>query len=550
MKQDLTLRAAAKSCRRAALPLAGLAALRAAALAAIALASRGVVDCALAGENVLPWALALLALSAAVPLLNAAAQLYAGRASDRGSAAMAHALLGALERKDCAALQAYHSGQLLSRLTGDCRTVCEKYTGILPGTAGQLVQLAAALAALIALAPPLAAGLTVLGVLAALGGLIFRRALRPRHLEARRADEALASCAQETLEHREAMRAVAAPGEGLRRFALRQQRWRDARDRLRRASAAGWTGFSLLVFLISAAAVIYGALAIRRGALTYGGLTAVLQLISLFRAPVTGLTGVQSRLAAVDAAQERLRELLDLPDEPAGETLPPDAVPVSVEFRNVTFAYPGEERPVLRDFSAVIDLRRWTALTGASGRGKTTLFRLILAFCRPQSGEVLLITDRGTVPCSAATRRFFGYVPQPPLLFSGTVRENLLLALPDADDAALWRALDAAECGFLRALPQGLDLPLGESGEGLSAGQRQRIAVARALLTGAPVLLLDEITSALDETTESELLRALTARCSSALAATHRPALPRELGMAFLALDGEGKEASPLGSEE
>lgn len=548
MKQSPTDRLAGASCRRAALPLAGLYALRAAALAAIALVSRGVVDRALDGGAVLPWALALLALSAAVPLLNAAAQLYAGRAADRGAAEAAHALLAALERKDCAALRSYHSGQLLSRLTGDCRTVCEKYTGLWPATAGQLVQLAAAFAALLALTPPLALALAALGALAALAGFCFRRALRPRHLEARRADEARSACAQETLEHLETTRAIVAPGEPLRRFARLQRRWQETRGRLRRVSAAGWTGFSLLVFLISAAAVIYGALAIRRGALSYGGLTAALQLIGLFRSPVTGLTGVQSRLAAADAAGERLRELLALPDEPVGAMLPPDAQPLSVELRRVTFAYSGEEQPVFRDFSAVIDLRRWTALTGVSGRGKTTLFRLILALCRPQSGEVLLRTDRGTVPCSAATRRFFAYVPQPPLLFSGTVRENLLLARPDADDPALWRALDAADCGFLRTQPEGPDVPLGEGGAGLSAGQRQRIAIARALLTDAPVLLLDEITSALDERTEARLLRTLTARCPAALAATHRPALPRQLGMAFLALDG--KEAAASEGEE
>ena len=170
-------------------------------------------------------------------------------------------------------------------------------------------------------------------------------------------------------------------------------------------------------------------------------------------------------------------------------------------------------------------------------RGDLPLYRLILATYRPQSGEVILETDKGGYPCSAATRRFFGFVPQSPTLFSGTLRENLLLAKPQAGEEELRGALRAAACDFADALPQGLDTPLGENGQGLSAGQRQRVAIARALLSGAQVLLLDEITSALDRETEAVVLKNLKERITAALAATHRPEIPAELGMELLRLN-------------
>ena len=531
-------------CRRAGWGLALLTGLRAALLVALAMATRGVLNSASEDGRFALWCAALLGLSVLLPLLGGGISAWSGRASDESASTLQRSLLERLEHKDCAHINAYHSGHLYSRLMGDCRTACGKYLSLLPEIFGQAIQLCAAFVTLAVLRPPLAAVLAACGALAALAGLCFRRVLKSRHTAERRAAEQLTACLQEELEHLEVTRSVAADGESVRRFGASQSLWLRARKVLRRLSVGGWTGFSLVLYLGSGAAILWGALLIHSGSLSFGDLTAILQLIGLFRSPVTGLTGVQSQLAAVDAAIDRLNELYELPDEPVGEKVPEDAKPLALLFDHVTFAYAGEERAVLRDFSARVPLDRWTCLTGMSGRGKSTLYRLILGAYRPQEGSVLLETDRGTYPCTAATRRFFGFVPQPPVLFSGTVRENLLLADPKASDGRLWEALDAAACDFLRELPQGLDTTLGEDGEGLSAGQRQRIAIARALLRGAPVLLLDEITSALDGATETEVLGRLHERYPAALTATHRPQLPRELGMAFLDLESSPQEVT------
>ena len=523
-------------CRRAGIGLAALTGLRAVLFVALALASRGVLNSAPGARSFTLWCAALIALSALIPLLSAGISAWSGHVTDKSASALQRKLLLLLQTKDCESVNRYHSGHLYSRLTGDCRTACERYTSLLPGLAGKAMQLCTAFAALTALKPLLAAVLAACGALAALAGLAFRRLLKKRHLAERQASERLTAKLQETLEHQELARSVAEPGESARRFTSCQSVWLHARTALRRLSIGGWTGFSLLVYLGSGAVILWGALSIRDGSLSIGDLTAILQLIALFRTPVTGLTGIQSQLAAVDAAQERLLELCALPDEPSGEKVPADAVPQALVFRNVTFSYEGEERPVLQNFSARVPLDRWTCLTGASGRGKSTLYRLILATYRPQSGEVILETDRGEFPCSATTRRLFGFVPQSPTLFSGTLRENLLLAKPEASEDELYEALRAAACDFVSTLPQGLDTPLGENGQGLSAGQRQRVAIARALLSGAKVLLLDEITSALDRDTEAVVLKNLKEAIPAALAATHRPEIPAELGMELLHL--------------
>jgi len=178
--------------------------------------------------------------------------------------------------------------------------------------------------------------------------------------------------------------------------------------------------------------------------------------------------------------------------------------PLSLRLRNVSFRY--DDRDVIDGFNAVIHPGKPAAIVGSSGKGKTTLIRLMLALIKPDRGEIVMETPDGTVPVSAATRANFAYVPQGNSLFSGTIRENLLLADPSASAEQLQHALETACAGFVYLLPDGLDTTVGESGYGLSEGQAQRIAITRALLCDSPVWLFDEITSALDSETSQQLV--------------------------------------------
>lgn len=511
---------------------AGIAA-QAFGIAALALVSRRVLD-----EGGSPWGWVLLFLALALPLLDGGLDLLSGRTVDRAAVSLRRDMLDTLLSKDAEAYSRYHSGQVFSRLTQDAYTVCEWRVVGRPQVAGQLIRLLCAASALFFVNIPLALAVIGAGALAIAGGRLLRKYLTRRHLRVRQAEEGLTGCTQEILEHTELLRSMTAGEEAVRRFEGRQKEWLRERKRLRVFSTGVGTGFSAVLQLGYAVLLVWGGIAIREGRLSFGDLAALLQLLAMFQSPLTGLSGVQSRLAAVRAAEARLDELYSLPGEAPGQAAAEDDVFRAIVFENVTFFYEGEEQPVLRNFSARLPLDRWTCLTGISGSGKSTLFRLILGLYHPQQGRVYLETERGELPCSAAVRGLFGYVPQTPWLFSGSIRENLLLAKPDADDAALWEVLERAQCGFVRDLPDRLETVLSEEGGGLSAGQRQRLAIARAMLSAPRFLLLDEITSALDEDTEAQLLTELTGAYPAALFATHHSALPGRLHSETLHLEG------------
>ena len=263
------------------------------------------------------------------------------------------------------------------------------------------------------------------------------------------------------------------------------------------------------------------------GQMSFGSLTAVIQLVNQLQAPFVNLSGVLPQYVAMVASAERLMELEDI--EAEAEPMGEDPAQIycrmdSLTAENLQFSYDRDQ--VLRDASFVLPKGSFSVITGPSGIGKSTLLKLMLGIFRPESGVLQVRCAEEVIPLNRSTRRLFAYVPQGNLLFSGTVRDNLTIVNPNATQEQLENAIHVSAMDeFLPLLPQGLDTVLGESGAGLSEGQAQRLAIARAILGGAPILLLDECTSALDEATEQKVLRRMKELPDrTCIAVTHRSA--------------------------
>ena len=426
-----------------------------------------------------------------------------------------------------AEVSAYHSAELLNRMNNDVSRVNDGVLSMLPNAAGMLTRIVAAVWVLGTMEPGFTGLVFILGIALILMTGAMRRRLKELNKQVSEYDGKVSGFLQENMEKLLMVQALGISGEMERRAEdLMEKRYAIQRRR-KNVSLVTNTGVSLLYYGAGFLALCWCAWEMLQGKMSFGSLTAVTQLVNQLQAPLVNLSGIIPKYIAMTASAERLMELEAI----QGEAAPMDEAPgelyrrmTGIRAEELTFAYDRDN--VLREASFSLEKGCFAVVAGPSGIGKSTLLKLLLGVIVPQSGQLYLECPEGNVPLDRSTRKLFAYVPQGNLLLSGTIRENLTVVRPQATEEEIRDAVYASTMDeFLPQLPLGLDTPLGESGMGLSEGQAQRLAIARAVLGGAPIMLLDECTSALDAETEQKVLLRLKALPDrTCIAVTHRPA--------------------------
>lgn len=419
-----------------------------------------------------------------------------------------------------------HSGDVINRLESDVSNVVTFITETLPNTLSVVLLFFGAFAYLFTLDRLLAVITVALLPLFVVLSKVYVRRMRHLTRQVRNSDSQVQSVLQETIQHRVLIKTLESDDAMVGKLESTQsQLRRNVIQRTRFSLLSNFIlnfGFSL-TYLI---AFLWAAVRMSMHTLSFGGMTAYLQLVNRIQSPARNLSRIVPAFVSVFTAAERLMELEEPPLEEQGDPIVVEA-PCGVKLDDVSYGYNDGDGRVIDHLSFDFRPGTCTAILGETGAGKTTLIRLILALLRPQEGEISLYhADGDGQQLSPRMRCNFVYVPQGNTLMSGTIRDNLLMGSPTATDDEMYDALRQACADFVSQLPDGLDTRCSESGAGLSEGQAQRIAIARALLRNRPVMLFDEATSALDIETERRLLaNVLGSRQHTIIFITHRPAV-------------------------
>ena len=439
---------------------------------------------------------------------------------------MQQQLVARLLRSQWQGREAMHSGDIINRLEEDVRQVVTFLTETLPSVLSTLAMFIGAFVYLLRMDVWLACITVGILPLFAILSRIYIAYMRRYSREVRQTDSKIQSLLTETMQQRMLVKTMEAEGQMLQRL---QKTQAVLREWVRKRTVFSVISHFFLNFGFSLGylvAFLWGALRLHAGTLTFGGMTAFLQLVYRIQGPAREITRLAPAFVTVFTATERLMELEDVPEEEQGEPLPIGA-PCGICLEGVTFSYEdAQQQPVMDNVGYDFAPATCTAVMGQTGSGKTTLIRLLLSLVHPQQGYIFIYNREGErQELSPRHRCNFVYVPQGNTLLSGTLRENLMLGNPQATDEQMSEALRLACADFVDDLPDGLDTQFSERGGGLSEGQAQRITIARALLRPGSIMLLDEATSALDMDTERRVLQNILQRQQrTVILVTHRQA--------------------------
>lgn len=413
------------------------------------------------------------------------------------------------------AITAYHTGELLNRITNDAVVVADGFVQIIPGIIAMLVKLAGAAAVLFVLDYRFSVIFFAGGGLVLIFTTLFRRVMKKLHKDVQAADGVLRSYLSENLGSLMVLKTFGAERKSIDTSKQYMDKHRFMRMKRNKFSNICNVGFGLVMNGGYIFGLCWCSFGILHGSITYGTLSAVLQLVDQLWAPLANMTGYLPKFYGMLSSAERCMELETLEEEHVESQFSRDYCRelykdmTVIECKNITFRY--EDDNILENADISIGKGELITIMGNSGAGKSTLLKLLLAIYEPEKGTLEIKTEKESYALTEKYRKMFAYVPQGNFLMSGNVT-SAIASLDDTNadvDMDKVKAVAHIACAdtFVEKLEHGYDTLIGERGMGISEGQAQRLAIARALYTDAPVLLLDEATSALDEQIEKKVLK-------------------------------------------
>ncbi len=420
----------------------------------------------------------------------------------------------------------FHSADMANRMEEDIRVVTDFVCSDVPEAIVTVLQLIAAVIMLFYFSSSLAWILIWIMPVAVIGARLFFGKMRRLTNEIRSIDGRINGYLQENLQHRLIVKTITGSKRVEAGLASLQNAEKGKTIKRLNYSAVSNAFMNAGFMLGYLAAFTWGVVGLKDGSVTYGLMVAFLQMVGQVQRPVVNLALYVPAFIRTLSSEDRLFEIEELPQELPCEDILLEGAP-GIRVKDLSYSYEGREKSILAGLNFDFVPGSMCVVTGPTGEGKSTLSYLLLSLLTPSTGSIELYDTSRSVPASVGTRCNFMYVPQGNSLLSGSIRENLLLAKADASEDEIREALHIAAADFVFELPKGLDTLCSEIGRGLSEGQAQRIAIARALLRPGGILILDEATSALDAQTEETILKRLHAKYAgkkTIICITHRPA--------------------------